>query len=70
MPRNNVDYGVCSKCGANLEPVFFTEEETKTANGIMYKTGRIRHAVSHLECPNCLTKACVDDTFDGPWYHK
>ena len=33
------DFGVCD-CGGSLIPVWFTEEETKVANGTMYKTGR------------------------------
>lgn len=36
-----VDFGVCD-CGGSLIPVWFTEEETKVANGTMYKTGRVR----------------------------
>ena len=60
-------YGNCSKCGASLEPVWFTEEEYKVENGHMYKTGRKRSAVSHLECPYCLNIEAVDDSFDGPW---
>lgn len=42
-----VDFGVCD-CGGSLIPVWFTEEETKVANGTMYKTGRVRRACSHL----------------------
>ncbi len=52
-----VDFGVCD-CGGSLIPVWFTEEETKVANGIMYKTGRVRK------------NFCVDDTFDGPWHNR
>lgn len=59
----------CPKCGQTMIPVYFTEEETKTTiYGTMYKTGRKRRAVSHLECPECWTKECVDDSFDGDWY--
>lgn len=60
-------YGNCSKCSVPLEPVWFTEEEYEVVNGIMYKTGRKRRAVSHLECPCCLNREIVDDSFDGPW---
>ena len=61
-------YGNCSKCGASLKPVFFTEEEYKTTqDGHMYKTGRKRSAVDYLECPYCLHIEVVDDSFDGPW---
>mgnify|MGYP000090298157 FL=1 len=48
-----VDFGVCD-CGGSLIPVWFTEEETKVANGTMYKTGRVRRACSHLVCEACL----------------
>ena len=61
-------YGYCSECGAPLEPVWFTEEETKVVGGIMIHTGRTRRAVSHLECPDCFNKEAVDDSFDGPWH--
>lgn len=64
----NTIYGNCERCGAALEPVFFTEEETKTVYGSLIKTGRTRKACSHLECPVCGKKECVDDTFDGPWH--
>jgi uncharacterized ferredoxin-like protein len=60
-------YGTCERCGEVRMPVFFTEEERKVTNGIMVLTGRKRQACSHLECPNCGKKECVDDTFDGPW---
>lgn len=56
-------YGKCS-CGANLMPVWFTEEETEIEGGRMYKTGRKRTACSHLSCSNCLKNVCVDDSFD------
>lgn len=48
-------------------PIWFTEEEEKVVCGCRYKTGRKRRAVSHLECPNCFTKKCVDESFDEPW---
>lgn len=47
------DFGVCD-CSGSLIPVWFTEEETKVANGTMYKTGRVRRACSHLVCEDCL----------------
>lgn len=61
-------YGVCSRCGTDLVPVWFIDEETKVTNGHMYKTGRKRRAVDYLECPFCFKKECVDDSFDGDWY--
>ncbi len=62
------EYGRCDVCGANLEPVWFEEEETKFADGCMYHTGRRRIACSHLTCPLCLKNFVVDDSFDGDWY--
>ena len=61
-------YGVCSNCNANLMPVWFIEEETKIVGGRMYKTGRKRRAVSHLECPCCFKSVCVDDSFEEEWH--
>lgn len=61
-------YGVCSRCKDNLIPIWFIEEEYRTEDGIMYKTGRKRRAVDYLECPTCLKKEFVDDSFDGAWY--
>ena len=67
MPEGR--YGICSKCGTDLEPVWFIEKETKIEYGSLHRTGRVRESVSHLECPVCLTSECVDDSFDGPWYY-
>lgn len=61
-------YGICSRCETDLVPVWFTEEEINIIGGTMIKTGRERTACSHLECPSCFTKECVDDTFDTPWH--
>lgn len=57
------NFGKC-KCGGNLQPVYFMEEER--IKGV--KTGRKRSAVSHLVCEDCLRNECVDDSFDGNWY--
>jgi len=61
------DFGICDLCDVDLVPIWFTEEETKVTDGIMYRTGRKRRAVSHLTCPCCLRNFCVDDSFDGAW---
>ena len=58
----------CCECGAELEAVWFTEDEYASADGISYRTGRQRRAVSHLVCPDCLRNYPVDDSFDGPWH--
>ena len=57
----------CPKCGSIMIPIWFTDEEEKVTYGCRHKTGRKRRAVSHLECPDCFTKECVDDSFDQPW---
>lgn len=59
----------CSECGGWLLPVYFTDEEYKTENGHLYKTGRTRRAVSHLVCEDCLHNECVDDSFDEKWHY-
>lgn len=61
-------FGTCDRCGGDLHPIWFVEEETKVEHGTMCKTGRKRTAVSHLTCNNCLKNFAVDDSFDGPWY--
>ena len=60
-------YGNCLVCGFPLEPIWFTEKEYVTHNGIMCETGRTRRAVDFLVCSHCLHRECVDDSFDGPW---
>ena len=61
-------FGKCSNCDVDLEPVYFTEDEYETTfNGVQYKTGRKRRAVSHLVCPACFVHVTVDDSFDSPW---
>jgi ribosomal protein L40E len=64
----NSKYGICAECGADLEPVWFEEEEIETMHGIMYKTGRKRRAVDYLICPICFARECVDNSFDEPWH--
>lgn len=62
-------YGACSKCGCNLEPgEWFQEEEYYVKNGIINYTGRVRKSLSYLICPKCGHKEIVDDSFDGPWH--
>lgn len=62
-------YGYCDICKCPLEPIWFVEEEytiDKYKNQI--KTGRKKHAVDYLICPNCLKRYCIDDSFDGDWF--
>ena len=61
-------YGVCTRCNSDLKPIWFEEEEYRTENGILYKTGRKRRAVDVLVCPCCMKEYCVDDSFVGNWY--
>lgn len=64
-------YSDCKSCGVPLEPVWFREKEITPQTGSRFyyptETGRTKKSCSHLECPNCLRKECVDDSFDGPW---
>lgn len=66
MPK----YGICAECGVELEAVWCQEQEYVDFAGIQYPTGKVRRAVDYLECPCCLKKNCVDDSFDGPWREK
>lgn len=59
-------YGRC-RCGGELMPVWFLEEELEIVGGVMVKTGRTRRACSHLTCSICLKNNCVDDSFDVPY---
>lgn len=60
-------YGNYARCGEWLEPVWFIEEERKFNVGYPVKTGRKRRACSHLECPRCMKKQIVDDSYDTKW---
>ena len=53
----------CELCGGTIGPIIFVEQEYD--RGVF--TGRIRQAISHLECEGCGNKAVIDDSFDGPW---
>jgi hypothetical protein len=66
MYESESKYGDCPYCGGKLSAVWFEEEEMK--NG--YYTGRVRRAVSHLCCIDCLRNVCVDDSFDGKWHYE
>lgn len=61
-------YPQCPKCDSVMQPIYFIDEEEIIRNGIRYKTGRTRKAVSHFECPICSDRECVDDSFDEPWH--
>ena len=61
-------YGTCRTCKSQLRPIWFIDEETKTVNKSLIRTGRKRNAVSHLECDCCGNRECIDDSFDGNWH--
>lgn len=74
MPdRSTPKYGICKRCGEELIPKFFIEEETVLEGPHPYqsyhKTGRVRQAVDYLFCDYCGVKEAVDDSFDGPWHY-
>ena len=61
-------YGECLRCGSELIPIWCSKEEFEVNDGRLTYTGKTRRVCSHLECPSCLKKHCVDDTFDDEWY--
>lgn len=60
------DYGYCPKCEVTLEPIWFKDIEFEPKSNI--PTGRVKWAVNYLQCPCCLKKFTVDDSFDGEWF--
>ncbi len=56
-------FGKCPVCGAELEAIWFEEEEEVYEPPIKYirRTGRKRRNVNYLECPECWHKEAVDD---------
>ena len=60
------DYGYCPKCEVTLERIWFKDIEFEPKSNI--PTGRVKWAVNYLQCPCCLKKFTVDDSFDGEWF--
>lgn len=60
-------YGKCVNCNIEMKPIWFKEDEYVIKDGIRVRTGRTRSACSHLECPMCGKRECVDDSFDSSW---
>lgn len=61
-----MNFSTCHQCGGGIQAIRFMEPERDRHNIL---TGRVRNAVSHLECENCLKCFIVDDSFDGEWYY-
>lgn len=61
------NYGICEKCSAPLNPVWFKEDEVVIKNNTVIYTGRTKRSCDYLECIDCYRKYVVDDSFDGPW---
>ena len=61
-------FGYCPKCADDnkLIPIYFIEHEYIKGK----KTGRIRRAVSHLECAVCGRSFTIDDSFDALWHYE
>ncbi len=59
-------YGTCFKCGDELHPEWFIDEEYDYHG---YPTGRVRRDVSVLICECCGNRESVDDSFAGPWHY-
>lgn len=64
--KEYIGYGKCDRCNCDLMAEMFWDKE-RDNRGIL--TGRIRHSVGVLYCPQCLKRYCVDDSFDGPWFY-
>lgn len=64
------NFGKCSICNVDLEPVYFEEKERKLYEGAYIETGRVRTAVDYLLCPCCGERFIVDDSFDSAWVPK
>ena len=63
-------FGKCPVCGAELEAIWFEEEEEVYEPPIKYirRTGRKRRNVNYLECPECWHKEAVDhDSYAEDW---
>ena len=62
-------YGKCPVCGAELEAIWFEEEQEVYEPPIKYirRTGRKRRNIAYLECPECWHKEAVDDSFAEDW---
>lgn len=59
------DYGQCIRCGANLiAGDSATVDETEIVDGKLIYTGKRIFMIGYLQCPCCLKKYTVDDSFD------
>lgn len=58
-------------CNGTPIPVWFEEKEYSYNGTYNYATGRVRTAVSHLECNMCGKKICVDGDYKtGEWRNE
>lgn len=59
------DYGQCIRCGTNLiAGDSATVDETEIVDGKLIYTGKRIFMIGYLQCPCCLKKHTVDDSFD------
>lgn len=59
------NYGKCDRCGTDLiVGDRATIDESKIVDGRLYYTGKKISVVGYLQCPHCLKKFTVDDSFD------
>ena len=59
------NYGKCDRCGTNLiAGDHATIDEIKIVDGRLYHTGKKISMIGYLQCPYCLKKFTIDDSFD------
>ena len=65
MTIRNRDYGQCTRCGTDLiASDSATIDESKIVDGKLIYTGKKIFIIGYLQCPYCLKKYAVDDSFD------
>ena len=65
MTIRNRDYGQCIRCGTDLiVGDSAIVDETKIVDGRLIYTGKKIFMIGYLQCPYCLKKYAIDDSFD------
>ena len=65
--NNDNKYGKCGQCGEPLMAAELYVDYERDKKGVL--TGRQRLDIGYLQCPCCLKKYCVDDSFATPWHY-
>ena len=65
MTIRNRGYGQCTRCGTNLiAGDSAVVDESKIVDGRLIYTGKKIFMIGYLQCPYCLKKYTIDDSFD------